>query len=230
MSNVLPNCLAMVNRVLFECGVPEVAVLGNRESRVALEALNDSTADIWIRQRWTFQRANAFLTMVANQADYALPADFDRIAHGFRTNQASGFTPITEKTPEEYYVQATGFLSSSGQPLYFTVRNTTVSFLPAPAASFIALSPQLEWWYFKCQPTRRTTADGANSWDLPLDMHDAMIMFGKAKLKTYLEASPADINSDLQEYERKLGFLRNKYRLNRVAPTFKTGAQNPIEW
>ena len=70
----LPTCLVLVNRVLLECGVGTVTTMnpGTRESNVTLEALNDASNDIRLREKWPFRRALYTFLPVAGLPVYPL--------------------------------------------------------------------------------------------------------------------------------------------------------------
>lgn len=217
------SVLTLVNRVMRETGLPEVASITSKQALVALEALNDGFADIWQRQRWTFQRYTANLALVASQQEYTLPADFDRMASEFR----AGYNNLTEYTPEEWWASNYGDMTDEGQPLVYTVEGLTVKFYPVPNSTFIASIPTLKYQYFKAMPLRRTASDASSSWDLPLDFEDAHVKYGKAKLKQFLEYP--DWSVDMQGYEQSLRTVRDKYREVRVAPRVDAGL-TPQVW
>lgn len=217
------DVMTTVNRVFRESGLPEVAHLMGKQAQIVLEALNDGCADIWQRHRWPFQRYTASLVMVANQQEYTLPADFDRIASPFRI----GYLTLEEKTPEEWWNGQFGDITSVGQPYLYTVESLTAKFFPTPNDSFVDAYPTLRFQYFKTIPTRRTTADATSSWDLPLDFENALVCFGKASLKRFLEYP--DWERDQQAYEMALKTLRDKYREVRVAPKLRTN-EVAMDW
>ena len=70
----LPSCLDMVNRVLEECGDLEVSSLnpGTRNSKIALEGLNDAQTVIWQRQRWPWQRIVTNIPLVYSSPPLAM--------------------------------------------------------------------------------------------------------------------------------------------------------------
>lgn len=223
-----PSVLASVNRVLLECGAPTVSVLTSRPAQIALEGLNDGCHDIWSRQRWTFARGAASIALVASQRDYALPARFDRMAESFRSNAAMGYSSLVEISPEEWWRNNFGTSTQDGTPYVFTIKQLTVSFYPTPSAEFISQCPVLEFEFFQSTPPRMSTAMGTGAWDVPLDFYDAMIKYGKAKLKQHLEYPDSPMN--LQEYEMSLQILKGKYREVRGAPTLKPRNVNVSEW
>lgn len=211
------SVLTLVNRVLRESGVPEVSSITSKLSNVALEALNDGFADIWQRQRWSFQRYTANLPLVASQQEYTLPGDFDRMASVFR----AGFNSLTELTPEHWWSHNYGDMTDEGQPLVYTVEGLMVKFYPIPNQNFIDTFPTLKYQYFKAMPARRTQSDASSSWDLPLDFEDAHVKYGKSKVKQFLEYP--DWAADMQGYEQSLRTVRDKYREVRVQPRVNPG-------
>lgn len=221
------SCLVLVNRVMRETGLPDVTTFTDTNSIIALEALNDCVADIWQRQRWTFQRYTSTIQLVDSQQDYTLPEGFDRMASPFRTSGTLGLSNLQELTPEVWWELGLGDSTNIGQPLYYTIDVGVARFSPIPNSDFVAICPSFQYQYFKGVQTRRTTSDTASSWDLPLDFEDAMVNFGKARLKKFLEYP--DWGQDMESYERNLKTLRDKYREVRVAPEAFTG-ETPMVW
>lgn len=223
-----PSVLDTVNRVLLECGVPQVAVLTSRQAQLALEGCNDAVNDIWTRQRWTFARGSASISLVADQRDYSLPGRFDRMAQSFRTNSTLGYGSLVEVSPEDWWKYALGTSATSGSPNIFTIKQLNVSFYPTPSADFITTCPVLEYEYFQSTPPRLTTSDSTGAWDVPLDFYDPIVKYAKAKLKQFLEYPDGPMN--LQEYEQGLQILKGKYREVRTAPVLKSTVLTPSEW
>lgn len=211
----LPSCLVMVNRVLEECGDLTVSSLnpGSRNSKIALEALNDATADIWERQRWPWERNTYTLALVAGQADYALPDRFDRLAEPLNLGATGAFVPLQEFTDEEWADLQLQPPTATGTPRYFKVSNTTLTMSPAPSSAFVALYPNLTFTYFQEIPPRRGITDDNNSFDVPGHFYPELVAYGKSKLKQYL----ADPNwqFDFQEYERGMRTHFGKVREGR---------------
>lgn len=222
------SVLTLVNRVLTECGQPTVSGLSGTQATVVLEAMNDGCADIWLRQRWAFQRGAASIALVASQRDYSLPANFDRIATPFRTTGTLGYRDLIEFSPEEWWQQGLGTSTSDGSPVYYTVKELVVSLYPKPSSDFITNCPTLEYEYFEGVPARRVAADTGSSWDLPLDFEDAHVHFGRGKLKQYLEYP--DWAADMSRYEQALQILKGKYREVRTSPTMKPRYPVISEW
>lgn len=217
------DVMTVVNRVFRETGLPEVSHLMGKQAQIVLEALNDGCTDIWQRHRWPFQRYTAALPLVADQQEYTLPADFDRMASPFRV----GYLTLEEKTPEEWWNGQYGDITSTGQPYLYTIESLVAKFYPIPHAAFVDVYPFLRYQYFKTQPERRTTASATSSWDLPLDFENAMVSFGKARLKQFLEYP--DWETEQRAYEMALKVLRDKYREVRVAPRLRTN-EVPMVW
>lgn len=212
----LPSCLEMVNRVLEECGDLTVVSLnpGNRNSKIALEGLNDAQSAIWGWQRWPWIRNTYNLTLVASQADYALPARFDRLAAPLRLGVNGQFANLEEKTPEEWNAMCLGIPLTDGSPRIFKISDNTLTMTPAPSAEFIAQYPTLQFDYFLDLPDRRGITDSNNSFDVPAKFYDVMISFGKSKLKQYLGAP--DWQVDRQDFEKGMRDNLNQVRQGRV--------------
>lgn len=212
----LPSCLDMVNHVLQECGDLTVASLnpGNRNSYVALQALNDATSDIWETQRWPWQRVIYNLALVANQDSYALPDRFDRLAEPIRLPQAGSYQALKEFTTEEWAQLNMGPAITAGSPHYFKIENNTLYFDTAPSSDYITTYPFLVLTYFQEQPDRKTIDSSADAWDVPGHFYSAMISFGKAKLKQYLGS--VDWQIDMKLYEDGMRTHLNKVRQGRV--------------
>lgn len=223
--SVLPSCLTMVNRVLEECGDLEVSSLnpGTRNSKIALEALNDAQAAIWDANRWFWQRVVYNLALVAGQSDYALPARFERLAEPLNLGATGGFQTIREYTPEEWSQLNLGVPATTGTPRAFKIQNTTLTMTPAPSTDFVADYPTISFTYFQEQPSRRGITDDANSWDVPGNFYDVMIYFGKSRLKQYLQFP--DWQADMQAYEMGLRVNLNKARQGRPPARVR-----PVNW
>lgn len=227
----LPSCLTMVNRVLEECGDVTVPSLdpGTRNSKIALEALNDVTADIWKRQRWPFQKQTSTFSLVANQADYALPDRFGRLAEPIRiTSTTSGYTNLVELTPEVWNQVNRGGITLGTSPAWFKIDNTTLSLFPSPSSDFVTQYPTLTYAYFQDVPDRKTVSNDNDSWDLTNDFYEAMVLFGKAKLKQYL--SFPDFGADMEAYERNLRQLQAKVREGRTPAQVRPRFWVVSEW
>ena len=211
----LPSCLDMVNRVLEECGDLTVSSLnpGTRNSKIAMEALNDSQTVIWQRQRWPWQRIVTNITLVAGVSDYTLPTRFDRLAEPVRLTQVGSFRNLKEYTPEEWAQLMMGAPATAGTPYGFKISNTTLTFDRAPTAEFVATYPVLVMTYFESIPDRRGVTDSANSWDVPGEFYTAMISYGKYKLKQYLGSQ--DFSVDMSEFEKEIRIMLNKVREGR---------------
>ena len=230
--SVLPSCKDMVNNVLRELAIPEVSSLspGTIESRIVLEGINDAVADIWNRGRWEFQRYTYTLPLVAGQDEYALPAEFGRIMLPFRLPGSMSSFQIQEMTPEEYYVNglSTDVTANQGQPQVFYVEHMKIKFWPTPNQAFIDQTPNLQFGYFKKAPPRRGITDDNNSWDLPLDFYDALMRFGKARIKEYLQYDDTAMN--YAQYEQALQIQENKYRQGRKPPMMRPLYPVVSEW
>lgn len=230
--SVLPSCLTMVNNVMRELGIPAVSSLspGTNESRIVLEGINDAVADIWNRNRWDFQRYTYSLPLVSGQDEYAVPADFGRVSLPFRLPGSRSAFEIQEMTPEEFYSSGYGvdITTPQGQPQVFFVQHQTMKFWPTPNDNFVDQVPIIQFGYFKKSPPRREITDSSNSWDLPLDFYDALMRFGKARLKEYLQYDDAVMN--YQQYEQALAIQEAKWRQARKVPTMRPPQSVISEW
>lgn len=225
----LPSCLTMVQRVQEESGDIPVTTLnpGTRRSKIALEGLNDACSDIWQRERWPWQRYDYNLALVAGQNEYTLPATFGRLAEPPR--QPSNSLYMIEMTPEEWSTWMSAPNSTtSGSPNKFKIENTKIVFATNPSSDYVTSNPVLLITYFKKIPARRTVADGASSWDCPDDFYDAMIRYGKSKLKQFLEFP--DYQSDMQAYEQALRIQQNRVRQGRAPATVRPMYPTISEW
>lgn len=218
---VLPSCLTMVQRVQEECGDIPVTSLtpGTRRSKIALEGLNDACQAIWEASRWPWQRYDYNLTLVAGQSEYTLPSDFDRLAESPRLSSAGNFAPLEEYSPEEWIVFQLGVSPTNGSPYRFKIENTKIVLGPAPSDEFIDQYPTLIFSYFREAPDRKTTASGADAWDVPGHFYPEMINYGKFKLKQYLEFP--DWQSDKAAFEQGIQEQKNKVRQGRKPATMK---------
>lgn len=227
--STLPSCLTMVNRVLEDSGDLAVASLnpGNKRSKIVLEAMNDACSEIWMRERWPWQRYTAYIPLVASVSDYPLPADFGRLDLPVGFSASGSVWYLQEFTPEEWSVWQAAPAVMLGTPQRFKLNNVTLSIQGAPTADFITTYPHAILSYFKDIPARRTISDGASSWDLPGDFYDCMIRYGKARLKQFLEFP--DYQQDVQLYEQALRILQNKVRQGRkpagIRPQFPVIAE-----
>lgn len=212
----LPSCLTMVNRVLEECGDLTVSSMnpGTRNSKIALEGLNDAQTEIWERQRWPWQRQTYNLSLVAGQSAYAMPDRFDRLAEPLNLGAVGSFQNLKEFTDEEWNQLNMGVPATSGTPRGFKISNVTMTITPAPSTEFVALYPQLIFTYFQEIPDRRGITDDNNSFDAPGHFYDAMIAFGKSRLKQYLQFP--DWQMDMQDFEKGMKVHLNKVREGRA--------------
>lgn len=202
----IPTTLQVVNRVLLECGVEQVSSLnpGNDRSNTALEALNDGMYDIYSKAVWPWTRTRYAIPYVAGQYEYNLPVDFRRIAiapYNYSINQPTSQSVMTEYSVEEFYetFPAATFSNSYGTPYAYTVDAGYIRFYPAPDANSVSLFPQAIFEYFKWPQRRQTTSDDNSTFDVPVQLIPALVRFGKAQLKKYLEYP--DWTTDMQEYQ-----------------------------
>lgn len=234
MTVVLPTCLVLVNRVLLECGIPTVASLtpGTRESNVVLEALNDGTNEITLRERWPWRRATYTISLIGGQSAYPLPDDYKTLAEPLRFGAANtNYSNIEEVTPEQWAYLGDGSsfnAANTGSPTQFTIKEGSIYLAPTPSTGFVTTYPTITFAYFKGVHNRRTTADSANSWDLPAEMYDCLVKFGKARLKEYLEYPDAQLN--MQQYEKALAMQMAIVRQGRNPPVMRQMYSPIVEW
>lgn len=205
----LPTTLQVVNRVLMECGVEQVSTLnpGNDRSNVVLEALNDGMYDIYGKAVWPWTRSRYSIPYNAGQYEYQIPADFRKIAiapYNFSVTQPTSQSIMTEYSIEEFYESfpAATISNSYGSPYAYTVDAGYIRFYPAPDANSVALYPQAVFEYFKWPQRRQAVTDDASNFDVPVQLIPALVSYGKAELKRYLEY-PDWINES-QKYQTQI--------------------------
>ena len=226
----LPSCLTMVQRVQEEAGDIPVTSLnpGTRRSKIALEALNDACSDIWQRERWPWRRYDYNLVLQDGVSEYTLPDNFATLAEPPRLPASANSLYMIEMTPEEWVVWMAAPPQTAGQPNKFKIENTKIVLSPTPNSDYVTAYPSIVMSYFKKIPTRRTISSSASSWDCPDDFYDAMIRFGKARLKQYLEYP--DWQSDLQAYEQSIRIQQNRVRQGRSPATIRPLYPSITEW
>lgn len=215
--STLPSCLELVNRVLEEVGDVTVASLdpGSRNSKIALEAMNDACTIIWERARWPWSKQTATFALVPLQADYALPTRYDRLCEPPRIVGVNSYQNLTEQTPELWNVKNLGAPDpNGGTPRWFKIDDTQITLFPVPNADFIDIYPNLTFAYFQEAPDRKTTANDADSWDVPGKFYDLMVRFGCSRVKQYTGAP--DWMQDMENFERRLAQQLARMREGRV--------------
>jgi len=202
----LPTTLQVVNRVLLECGVEQVSSLspGNDRSNLVLEALNDGMYDIYAKAIWPWTRQRYSVPYVAGQYEYPVPSDFRAMClapYNWSVSTPAGASQMKEFSPEEFFESfpPQNMASGTGAPWAYTIDAYYIRFYPAPDSNSITTYPQAVFTYFKWPQRRQTTADDNSTFDVPIQMIPALVRFGKAQLKKYLEYP--DWSMDMQEYD-----------------------------
>lgn len=206
----MPKLLDVANRVLRECGAYTVNSLnpGNIQSQVVLDALGDGLWQIYNRKRWQWTNTTISISLVANQADYPLPADFDRVSVLPTYN---GLT-LREFTQDEWNtailpVSSQG-QSDAGSPSCFKVSPAVLTLWPTPTSAAIAVVPSLQFSYYKTPGLRFDNTDDAIPPNLPVEFLDCLVTFGKWRLKTFLEYP--DAMTEAQRFEQLLQVQMNR--------------------
>lgn len=228
----LPSMKTISNRVLRETGIPEVASFasGNRQSTIAYDAVLDGYADIWMRNRWEWQRYEASIALSDGVSDYNLPANFQRLAlpPWFPPNRQA--TMLKELSPDEFHVNL-GLVdpTQQGQPLFCTIDHNTITVYPTPSSNFVTTCPTMTMQYFLDLPARLSAAnENLVPTYMPAEFYDALVNYAKSRLKQHLEYP--DFEQDMQLYEKKLQILINRNRRSRTAPRFRNEFDGIMEW
>ena len=226
--SLMPSILSMVQRVKRECGLPEPTTLvgtTDKTAIVALDALNDAAVDIYSRKRWEWQESLYGITLVAGTAQYALPADFMRMA---QPPEAGGY-PIVGLTEEEWYQVVPAQTAVSGSPQYYTVHGYIFEVWPVPSSDYITQYPILPFVYYRQPPQRLDGSDDAANLNLPPEFVECLITYGKFKVKAFLEYP--DATGEIQLYEKLLFTRMNAGRSMRKAPRLRqSGAVRSKIW
>lgn len=217
-----PSTINLVNRILNECGIESNTTLSaqNFRSNTALQAVNDAVADIHYRNRWTFQKRLTFFNMVVGVNQYVLPADFMRLAIPPILNG----NRLKEYTPEEWaaFIPEGSNQIANGMPQAFCVDMNIFRLWPIPDSQTISLYPQLSYIYFMGPGARLGTSDDNATVNLPIDFLEAVVAFGKWKVKMLLEYP--DAGAEQQRYESCLRTLMNRDAKGRRQPRLRTYA------
>lgn len=226
--SLMPSILTMVKRVKRECGLPEPTTLvatTDKTAIVALDALNDAAVDIYSRKRWEWQESLYGVTLVSGTTQYALPADFMRLA---QPPEAGGY-PVQGLTEEEWMQYVPLVSTTSGSPQYYTVHGYIFEIWPAPTDDYIAQYPILPFTYYRQPPARLDGSDDAANLNLPVEFVECLIAYGKFKVKAFLEYP--DAGGEVQLYEKLLFTRMNAGRSMRRAPRLRqSGAVRAKVW
>lgn len=206
----MPQLLDVVNRIIRESGGYAVGSLspGSTQSQVALDAVNDGIWQIYNRNCWSWANTTIYVPLVANQTDYPVPADFDRLSQ----NPVYNGYVLNEYTPDEWTQRAAGVASmigtQAGSPICYKLTANVMTVFPAPVASVIAVNPAITFSYYKNPGTRFDNTDGAVAPNLPVEFVDALVTFGKWRLKAFLEYP--DAQAEAQRFEQLLSIQMNR--------------------
>lgn len=220
-STQIPGLLAIVNRVLNECALPSWSSLAAMDYKgtLVLDAVNDAVVEIHRKKRWSWTRSTYFYPLVAGQTDYPLPADFESMAYPPIWNG----TQLREYTPDDWYAQYPFWssIASSGGPMACTTDAQFFRIYPAANASAIAAAPHIRIIYQRTAGGRLTNANDNAAFNIPFEFLEAIVAFGKWKLKTFLEYPDAD-----KEYARYQEVIRDMASSDRQTATMYTMRPN----
>lgn len=207
--------LQCVQRALRGIGEDAPGTLSNPSSRVqmAMEAAQDARDLIFYEARWDFRNTFCVVPFVANQAWYALPADFAEFltipTKGVRTSfpltfkrwdQVCEMFPDMRSAPPgmggedvttAYQLSINTLLF--GDPYIFTRFNDYLGFFTIPTAESIVASPNAVYTYMRHATPLESEADVL---DLPRDLWLAHHHLTLARVK--LVAEFADWQMDEQ--------------------------------
>lgn len=224
-SPTFPSLLSLVNRVLNECGVESNTSLAaqNFRSNTVLQAINDAVADIYYRDRWFWQKSLTYLTLVAGTDQYAMPADFMRLAHPPVINGVM----LQEYTQEEWLEnipQPSGSSTAQGQPQACCFDMNIIRLWPIPDANTVSQFPQMGYTYYRGPGVRLDTTNDAATVNLPIDFLEAVVAFARGVLKQHLEF-PDQAVQERQRYEQAIQVQMARNSRSRVQPRLKTLGQ-----
>ena len=210
-SLAVPTALDIINRVQRECGVEQIVTMAspNDRSEVAREAINDAVIDIYNRARWEWLVNVYNIRLVPSQDSYQLPQNFDRLARPVQVTNV----PMKEHTALDWpYYIPTIDTGGEGRPHSYMIQNQILSIYPPPNQAAIDQYQFMVFAYYK-HPGVRIAANAASdkqTWDVPAQFIEPLVVFGKAKLKTYLEYP--DAQAELMRYEQLIQQNLNKRR------------------
>ena len=217
--NYFPTMLVAVQRVLDEAGIasPTSSVAtATRNSRTAVNALNDALEDIYVRTNWPWLRELHNEPLKVGVSEYALPIGFRKLDGYLRI----GSTIFTEKTPYEFErdIPRTPTLETpAGIYGVFCIDNHTIRFGHTPTADNVAANPNFTFTYEKGVPPRVTS--DSQCLDLPPEFYRAVTLYARSKVKQLLEYP--DYATDMQEYEQALHTLLAARRQGFRQPVIK---------
>lgn len=231
--NQTPTLKEFVNRILNECGLQSQADLVTSQflgSTVAINAANDGVNDIKFRNRWEWLKRTAVVGLIPGVNSYPMTADFVRMAHPFCAwNGIVKSIPLNEKTPDEWYqLVPTLPAGSAGTPQFYMVDSNVVTIYPTPDTNFVTSWPNLQYVYFQGPQRPLGAADQALAIDIPPDFTEALVAFGKWKMKLFLEYP--DWQVEQQRYEQCLRVQMNRNNAGRRAPRLRTTYNSTSVW
>lgn len=225
---LMPSILSMVKRVKRECGLPQPTTLvstTDQDSLVVLDALNDATTEIYMRKRWETIECLYGVPLVAAQTQYALPADFGRMA----TGPKSAGVPMTPYTHEEWQRAIPAVSTNIGQPIAYTAYGLIFEVWPPPSTDYVTSYPVLQFSYYRMPPSRLDGTDDDANINLPPEFEECLISFAKWKLKAKLEYPDAE--ADHARYERTLQIQMDARRsIRKTARMRQTGTVSSKIW
>lgn len=194
-----PTLLQLASRIRREVAKESLtSLVDDPINNCIVDSINDAVADIYNRTLWWWQKISTSLTMVAAQSEYAIPADFYRMASPI----VIGGSPLREVEYEQWerytYTPSPGI--STGTPKFYMVDRALIKFYPTPDATSIALYPLVTLMYIKGPSARLTLAlSSASAPNLPNEFIEAVVRFGMARLKIMLQED--DYGMDEKRYE-----------------------------
>ena len=212
---ITPRLLDLVNQVLDEVKQPNIAsiVSAKPPHRAIVNGINDALLDIHTRAKFAFRKAEAAITLAADQADYLVPADFASVDQDIVIpNGLIVFIPVSKFTHSV----------SSGSPSFFTMKDGDhITLSPAPNAEFVARLPQIMLTYYRRAAILTKDDDYPN---VPLEFIDLLKLRGGLFWKKMNEYSLGDIQFDKAEYEQKMSLKIASYLR---APGMRAGMRMP---
>ncbi len=192
-----PTLFELTKRIRREVTRETLATLNDDPvNNVIVDSINDGVEDIYYKNRWNWKKLVFGIHLVAGQRDYALPPDFYQIA----TEPTYNGLLMTEVEPEQWnrYTYDPSVIPQGG-PLLYMVDRALFRVHPAPSSSAITVAPTIPLTYYRRPPARLTiTSDSGHSPDLPPEFIEAIISFGKWKLKIHLQFD--DFELDQRRY------------------------------
>lgn len=185
-----PNLLQLTTRVRRECTRETLVTLTDDPiNNVIVDAVNDATEDIYYKNRWNWKKSLYNFRLIQGQADYALPADFYQLA----TEPEYNGVKMLEVDPEDWFrhtydPSVNPSNMTQGSPAIYMVDRTFIRLHPVPSETSVSTAPFIPAVYYRRPPPRLSIADDtSNPPDLPPEFIEAVVAFGKWKLKVHLQ-------------------------------------------